>query len=199
MGISLHPDLEYEVVEADGEKYVVAHDLVESIEEELKWEDVKVIKRFMGRNADKLIAKHPFYDRDIVVMLGTHVTTEAGTGCVHTAPGHGEDDFYVGKKYGLEPLCPVDDKGFFTEEAPGFTGLFYDDGNKAVTEKLEETGALLNLKFITHSYPHDWRTKKPTIFRATSQWFASIKDFRHDILEEIKKVEWHPHWGETRL
>lgn len=199
LGISLHPDLEYVVVQVEDEKYVVAHDLLESIEEELKWEDAKVIKTFMGRHADKIVAKHPFYDRDVIVMLGTHVTTEAGTGCVHTAPGHGEDDFYVAEKYGIEALCPVDDKGFFTAEAPGFEGLFYDDANKVVSEKLEEVGALLSLKFITHSYPHDWRTKKPTIFRATAQWFASIKDFRHTLLEEIKEVEWHPHWGETRL
>ncbi|HLR42985.1 MAG TPA: isoleucine--tRNA ligase, partial [Pseudogracilibacillus sp.] len=199
LGISLHPHLEYVVVEADGEKYVVAHDLLDPLEEELKWEDAKVVSTFMGRQADKIVAKHPFYDRDVLVMLGTHVTTEAGTGCVHTAPGHGEDDFYVAAEYGIEALCPVDELGYFTNEAPGFEGLFYDDGNKVVTEKLEEVGALLLMKFITHSYPHDWRTKKPTIFRATSQWFASIKDFRQDILEEIKQVEWLPHWGETRL
>lgn len=199
LGISLHPDLEYVVVKVENENYVVAHDLLDSLEEELKWEDTKVIATFMGRKADKIIAKHPFYDRDIIVMLGTHVTTEAGTGCVHTAPGHGEDDFYIAKKYGIEALCPVDERGYFTDEAPGFSGLFYDDANKAVSEKLEEAGALLTLKFITHSYPHDWRTKKPTIFRATSQWFASIKDFRQDILNEIKEVNWYPHWGETRL
>ena len=199
LGISLHPDLEYNVVLVNGEKYVVAHDLLEGLAEELQWEEYKEIKSFMGRQADRIVAKHPFYDRDILVMLGTHVTTEAGTGCVHTAPGHGEDDFYVSKKYGIEALCPVDERGYFTEEAPGFEGLFYDDANKKVTEKLEEVGSLLSLKFITHSYPHDWRTKKPTIFRATSQWFASIKDFREDILREIKEVEWYPHWGETRL
>ena len=199
LGISLHPDLEYEVVLVNNERYVVAHDLLEAIAEELEWENYKSVKTFMGRGADKVIAKHPFYERDIIVMLGTHVTTEAGTGCVHTAPGHGEDDFYVSKKYDVEAFCPVDDRGYFTEEAPGFEGMFYDDANKAVTEKLKEVDALLTLKFVTHSYPHDWRTKKPTIFRATSQWFASIKDFRQNILDEIKEVEWHPHWGETRL
>src|SRR5699024_5565035 len=126
-------------------------------------------------------------------------TTEAGTGCVHTGPAHGEGDFYIGQEYGIEAVCPVDDRGFFTDKAPGYEGLFNDDANKDITEKLEELVELELLKFITHSYPHDWRTKKPTIFRATSQWFASIKDFRQDILEEIKEVEWHPHWGETRL
>ncbi|HLR70828.1 MAG TPA: isoleucine--tRNA ligase, partial [Pseudogracilibacillus sp.] len=199
LGISLHPDLKYVVAQVNNEKYVVAHDLLEALAEELEWENYKVIKSFMGRQSENLVAKHPFYDRDIIVMLGTHVTTESGTGCVHTAPGHGEDDFYVSKKYDVEAFCPVDDRGYFTSEAPGFEGMFYDDANKVVTDKLKEVDALLSLKFITHSYPHDWRTKKPTIFRATSQWFASIKDFRQNILDEIKEVEWHPHWGETRL
>src|SRR5699024_7200546 len=132
-------------------------------------------------------------------MLGDHVTMEAGTGCVHTAPGHGEDDFYVAQKYGIKALCPVDEKGVLTEEAPGCEGLCYDKANKLITEKLDEVGALLDLKLMTHSYPHDWRTKTPTIFRATSQLFASIKDFRQDILKEIKEINWYPHWGETRL
>ena len=117
------------------------------------------MKTVKGSELEYTVAKHPFYDRDSLVMLGDHVTTDAGTGCVHTAPGHGEDDFVVGKKYGLEVLCPVDDKGVLTEEAPGFEGLFYDKANKPITEKLEEVGALLKLTFITHSYPHDWRTK----------------------------------------
>jgi isoleucyl-tRNA synthetase len=132
-------------------------------------------------------------------MLGEHVTTDAGTGCVHTAPGHGEDDFYVGQKYGLDVLCPVDDKGVMTSEAPGFEGLFYDTANKPITEALDQAGALLKLSFFTHSYPHDWRTKKPVIFRATAQWFASIKDFRNELLDAVKETKWVPAWGETRL
>jgi len=199
LGISLHPELQYAVVKIGEEKFVVAEALLESITEELDWENPEIVKTFKGEEADKIVAKHPFYDRDSLVMLGDHVTTEAGTGCVHTAPGHGEDDFYVARSYGIEALNPVDDKGVFTEEAPGFEGLFYDKANKVITEKLEEVGALLKLSFITHSYPHDWRTKKPTIFRATSQWFASIKDFRDNILDEIKEINWYPNWGETRL
>ncbi|RLL45251.1 isoleucine--tRNA ligase [Oceanobacillus piezotolerans] len=199
LGISLHPDLDYDVARVGEDNFVVAHELLETVAAELGWENYEVVKSFKGQKADRVVAKHPFYDRDSIVMLGNHVTTDAGTGCVHTAPGHGEDDFYVGKQYGLEALSPVDDKGVFTAEAPGFEGLFYDDANKVVTEKLEAAGALLKMGFITHSYPHDWRTKKPTIFRATSQWFASIKDFREDILDEIKKVNWYPNWGETRL
>lgn len=199
LGISLHPDLEYVVVEVAGDKLIVAEALLEDVSKELDWDQPKVVKTFKGEQADRIVAKHPFYDRDSIIMLGEHVTTDAGTGCVHTAPGHGEDDFYVGQKYGLEPLSPVNDRGVFTEDAPGFEGLFYDKANKVITEKLEEVGALLKLDFITHSYPHDWRTKKPTIFRATAQWFASIKDFRHEILDEIKKINWYPNWGETRL
>ncbi|HLS08707.1 isoleucine--tRNA ligase [Lentibacillus sp.] len=199
LGIAMHPELEYAVVAVNGEKYVIAHELLETITEELEWENPEVIKTFKGEEANKVVAKHPFYDRDSLVMLGEHVTTDAGTGCVHTSPGHGEDDFYMSRVYGLEPLSPVDEQGYFTDEAPGFEGQFYDKANKAITEKLEEVGSLLKLSFITHSYPHDWRTKKPTIFRATSQWFASIKDFRQDILDEIKRINWYPSWGETRL
>ncbi|RKQ37412.1 isoleucine--tRNA ligase [Oceanobacillus halophilus] len=199
LGISLHPDLDYVVAKVGGDNFVVAHELFETVADELSWENPEVIKTFKGKEVDKAVAKHPFYDRDSIVMLGKHVTTDAGTGCVHTAPGHGEDDFFVGKTYGLEALSPLDDKGVFTEQAPGFEGMFYDDANKVVTEKLEQNNALLKMSFITHSYPHDWRTKKPTIFRATSQWFASIKDFRQDILDEIKEINWYPSWGETRL
>ncbi|GIO21893.1 isoleucine--tRNA ligase [Oceanobacillus sp. J11TS1] len=199
LGISLHPNLSYVVAQVNDEKYVVAEALLEDVKEVLGWDDVTVVKKFKGQEADRVEAQHPFYDRKSLVMLGEHVTTDAGTGCVHTAPGHGEDDFYVCRNYDIDAFCPVDEKGVFTKEAPGFEGLFYDEANKAITELLDEKGALLKLEFITHSYPHDWRTKKPTIFRATSQWFASIKDFRQGILEEIKNVNWYPHWGETRL
>ncbi len=199
LGICVHPDLEYSVVEVEGEKYVLASALLETVTKTIEWENVKVVKTVKGSELENVVARHPFYERDSLVMLGEHVTTEAGTGCVHTAPGHGEDDFLVGKKYGLDVLNPVDDKGYFTSQAPGFEGLFYDDANKVISEKLQEVGALLKLTFITHSYPHDWRTKKPVIFRATAQWFASIKDFREELLQAIKEVKWVPAWGETRL
>lgn len=199
LGISLHPQLNYVVVEVAGEKYVVAEALLESVTSVLEWENPKVVQTFKGAELDRAVAKHPIYERESLVMLGEHVTTDAGTGCVHTAPGHGEDDFIIGQKYGLDVLCPVDEKGVMTEEAPGFAGLFYEEANKAITEKLTEVGALLKLTFITHSYPHDWRTKKPTIFRATAQWFASIKDFRQDLLDAIAETKWVPAWGETRL
>ncbi|EIT85013.1 isoleucyl-tRNA ligase [Fictibacillus macauensis ZFHKF-1] len=199
LGISVHPDLDYVVVNADGRKLLVAEALVETLTKELEWKDVSVVAQMKGQELEHIVASHPLYERDSLVMLGDHVTTDAGTGCVHTAPGHGEDDFLVGKRYGLDVLCPVDDRGVMTKEAPGFEGLFYDEANKPITEQLTEAGALLKLSFITHSYPHDWRTKKPVIFRATAQWFASIKGMRDDILQAIADVKWIPHWGETRL
>ena len=199
LGISLHPQLNYVVVAVENEKFLIAEALLESVTETLGWENPSIQKTVKGSELDRAVAKHPLYDRESLVMLGEHVTTEAGTGCVHTAPGHGEDDFIIGQKYGLDVLCPVDEKGVMTEEAGEFAGLFYDQANKPITEKLTEAGALLNLTFITHSYPHDWRTKKPTIFRATAQWFASIKDFRNELLEAIEETKWVPAWGETRL
>ncbi|RAS84108.1 isoleucine--tRNA ligase [Priestia endophytica] len=199
LGISVHPALEYSIVEVNGSKYVIASDLVESFTKEVEWDEYKVVRTLKGAELENITASHPLYGRDSLIMLGEHVTTEAGTGCVHTAPGHGEDDFIVSQKYGLEVLCPVDEKGVMTEEAGEFAGLFYDKANKPIVDKLEEVGALVKLSFITHSYPHDWRTKKPTIFRATAQWFASIKDFRSELLDAIKETEWTPKWGETRL
>ncbi|MEK5215024.1 isoleucine--tRNA ligase [Psychrobacillus sp. FSL H8-0487] len=199
LAISLHPKVEYAVVETKGSKFVVALDLVKAVAEELGWEEYTVERTLLGQEMDRLVAKHPLYDRDSLIILGEHVTTESGTGCVHTAPGHGEDDFYVGKAYGLDVLCPVDDRGVMTAEAPGFEGLFYDTSNKAITEALEAAGALEKLTFFTHSYPHDWRTKKPVIYRATAQWFASIEAFRDELLQAIRDTKFTPAWGETRL
>ncbi|PGV48986.1 isoleucine--tRNA ligase [Bacillus sp. AFS037270] len=199
LGISVHPDLIYVVVSANGKKYLVAEALLEAVTKEAGWEETEVVQKVKGSELEYIIASHPLYNRDSLVMLGEHVTTEAGTGCVHTAPGHGEDDFHVGQKYGLDVLCPVDDKGVMTAEATGFEGLFYDTANKPIVQALEDAGALLKLSFITHSYPHDWRTKKPVIYRATAQWFASIKDFREELLDAVKETKWVPAWGETRL
>ncbi|WP_114571151.1 isoleucine--tRNA ligase [Exiguobacterium flavidum] len=198
LGIAVSPELTYARIRHDGKGYIVAESLVGEVTAALGWEDAMVDGTFPGAELEYIVTKHPLYDRDSLVILGDHVTAEA-TGCVHTAPGHGEDDFRVGQTYGLDVLCPVDDKGVMTAEAPGFEGLFYEDANKEIGQALEAAGALLKISFIKHSYPHDWRTKKPVIFRATPQWFASIKDFRETILEEIKQVKWLPEWGETRL
>ena len=199
LGITVHPEFNYAVVKVGEEKFLIAEDLLSFVAEELSWEDYAVEKVLKGVELDRIVAKHPLYDRDSLIMLGEHVTIDAGTGCVHTAPGHGEEDFYVSRAYGIDALCPVDDKGIMTDEAPGFEGLFYDDANKAVSEALDKVGALKKLSFVTHSYPHDWRTKKPVIFRATAQWFASIETFRDDLLTAIKETKFTPSWGETRL
>ncbi|MDQ0350539.1 isoleucyl-tRNA synthetase [Alkalibacillus filiformis] len=199
LAIALHPEVTYAVVSTEQGKFIIAEDLLGEVSEKADWENPSVVKTYKGEELERVVTQHPLYDRDSLVILGDHVTTESGTGCVHTAPGHGEDDFWIGKQYGLDVLCPVDEKGVFTSEAPGFEGEFYDKANKAITEQLEESGALLKLEFMTHSYPHDWRTKKPTIFRATSQWFASVSDFRDELLQAIKDVDWHPEWGETRM
>lgn len=199
LGISVHPDFDYVLVETGGRKFVLAQGLLEAASKEIGWTDVNVLQTFKGSEIEHVLCRHPFYDRTSLVMTGEHVTLEAGTGCVHTAPGHGEDDFVIGQKYGLGVLCPVDDQGHMTAEAPGFEGLFYDKANKAITEKLQESGHLLKMSFIQHQYPHDWRTKKPVIFRATEQWFASVDKFRQAMLDEIKRVKWTPEWGEIRL
>ncbi|KMK96583.1 isoleucine--tRNA ligase [Rossellomorea marisflavi] len=199
LAIAVNGKLNYSVVSVGSERFVVAEDLLEEVASVLEWENHSVEKTVKGSELEYIVAKHPIYDRDSLVILGDHVTTDSGTGCVHTAPGHGEDDFIIGKKYNLDVLCPVDDKGVLTDEAPGFEGLFYDKANKPITEKLEEVGALLKISFFTHSYPHDWRTKKPVIFRATAQWFASIDKFRDELLQAVNETEWIPAWGETRL
>lgn len=199
LGISVNPDLTYVVVAANNKKFIIAKDLLETVAQALEWETHEVLQEVKGIEFDNLVAIHPIYGRDSLVMVGDHVTAEAGTGCVHTAPGHGEDDYNIGKKYGLPILSPVDNRGCYTEEAPGFEGLFYDDANKVVTEKLKEVDALEKLSFFTHSYPHDWRTKKPVIFRATPQWFASIDAFRDELLKAVTATTFTPAWGETRL
>ncbi|MBX8942996.1 MULTISPECIES: isoleucine--tRNA ligase [Lysinibacillus] len=199
LGISLNPEFIYVVVAVATKKFIIAKELLESVATTLGWEDYEVVQEVKGEALDRIVAQHPFYDRESLIMVGEHVTAEAGTGCVHTAPGHGEDDYHIGKQYGLGILSPLDNSGCYTDEAPGFEGVFYNDANKLVTEKLKEVGALEKLDFFTHSYPHDWRTKKPVIYRATPQWFASVEAFRGELLEAVKATAFTPAWGETRL
>ncbi len=199
LAITVNQDFTYVIVSVEGKKYIVAKELLETVSNAIGWENPEIIEELKGEVLEGMTAQHPFYDRESLLILGDHVTLEAGTGLVHTAPGHGEDDYIVGRKYGLEVVSPVDNRGCFTDEAPGFEGIFYDKANPMITELLEEKGALLKLDFFTHSYPHDWRTKKPVIFRATAQWFASIDKFRDNILSEVEKVDWIIPWGKTRL
>lgn len=203
LAISAHPDFEYGEYETAKGKLVFLKEFKDRLTEELELGDVKLLKSFKGSDLEFVVCKHPFYDRDSLVIVGTHVTNETGTGLVHTAPGHGAEDYQVCMKYpgrGLEPYCPVDEKGYM-KEGTGETiqGLFYEDANEAVLKIISENGALLKHSTFTHSYPHDWRTHKPVIFRATDQWFCSIEPIRNDLLEEIHKVKWYPSWGETRM
>jgi isoleucyl-tRNA synthetase len=200
LAVSVNPNFEYVVLKTDSRYFVIAKDLVEDFIKALEIQNYKLIKTVSGRELEFVTYLHPLYnDRICPVILGDHVTGEAGTGLVHTAPGHGEDDFIVGKKYDLDILCPVDERGFMTEEAGEFAGLFYEKANASIIEKLEEVNSLLKYETFTHSYPHDWRTNKPVIYRATPQWFASIDNLKADMLEAIKQVKWIPTWGELRL
>ncbi|MCH5463126.1 isoleucine--tRNA ligase [Lactobacillus sp. LC28-10] len=202
-GITVDANFDYSVVQPKGEdrKFVLATELVDDCAERFGWEDVKTLKTVKGKELDRVLTQHPFYpDRKLVTMLGDFVTLDAGTGLVHTAPGFGEDDFYVGQKYDLPILVPVDDKGYMTSEAgPDFEGVFYDDANKISLDKLKAANLLLDYMPYEHSYPFDWRTKKPVIFRATPQWFASVDKMRDEILAAIDDVQFFPDWGKKRL
>ena len=173
--------------------------MLDKVAEEIGWDDYKVVQTVKGADMEYMKAKHPIYDKESLVIEGFHVTLDDGTGLVHTAPGFGEDDFNVGQKYNLPIFSPVDAHGCYTDEVPELKGKFYQDVDKLMIEKLKDASALLKLKVFTHSYPHDWRTKKPVIFRATTQWFASIAKFRDQILDQIEKASFIPSWGKTRL
>jgi isoleucyl-tRNA synthetase len=200
LAISVGELLYYSFIKVNNDiVYLVAKDLIDVLKEKLEWETVEVLKEVKGSALEGLSYKHPLHDRVSPIVLGHHVTVEGGTGLVHTAPGHGEDDFIIGQKYGLETLCPVDGKGFMTDEAYQYEGLFVDDCSKQVIKDLDELGHLLKMEWITHSYAFDWRTKKPIIYRATPQWFASIESLKTDMMSEIKNVNWFPKWGELRM
>ena len=199
LAICAGPDIVYCVVSVNGRFLVVAKELLENFVKVMEYDNYTIVKEINGSELENITYKHPLFNRISPVILGDHVTLESGTGLVHTAPGHGEDDFVVGKKYGLDILCPVDSRGFMTLEAGEFAGLFYEEANKAILKRLDEEEKLLKETIICHSYPHDWRTGKPIIFRATPQWFASINNFKESILKAIEKVTWEPAWGQIRL
>jgi len=201
LGICLNPELSYVVVETNGELLVMAEGLAKQVMQTLGFEEYSIVATFAADIFENHNCRHPFYARNSLIMLGEHVTLEAGTGCVHTAPGHGQDDYLVGLKYGLEIYNPVDDYGRYREDLELFGGMKLGEANDAVNAKLEEVGALLKLGKVEHSYPHCWRCKKPIIFRATEQWFIGMEQnsLRLKALEEIDKVEWIPGWGRDRI
>lgn len=199
VAVCLHPEFTYVVVKVKDQKYVLAKELLDNVAAQLGWSDYQIVTEFTGQQIDRAVCRHPFIDRDSLVIMGEHVTLEAGTGCVHTAPGHGEDDFYVGKIYGLEVISPVDDRGVFTDEAGQFAGLYVHKANQKIIAAMDELGVLLKADDYSHQYPHCWRCKNPIVYRATNQWFASIDGFRHATLEAIDNVRWIPSWGRERI
>lgn len=200
LAISAHPDFIYGLYDTNRGKLVFLKEFAQRLQQELDLGEIKLLKEFKGRDLDGVVCQHPFYNRDSLLIVGTHVTNETGTGLVHTAPGHGVEDYNVCLNYHIDPYCPVDEKGFLTKDAgERLSGVFYEDANDIVLQMLEENHTLLKHEVFTHSYPHDWRTNKPLIFRATNQWFCSIEPIRTKLLEQIDKTHWYPVWGKTRM
>ncbi len=233
LGISVNPNFEYSAVEVGNEVYVIATELVKEVAEKCGFDGSKTLAKFKGSTLDKLLCRHAWLERDSLVMCGEHVTLGdnspgddeqksdkfAGTGLVHTAPGHGTDDFYISQRYGLQTYCPVDNGGKFTAEVEQFAGEFVFKANPKIVEFMRESGALLFAEDYSHRYPHGWRSHKPVIFRATPQWFISmdsnagilpategesrqdarVTSLRSQALREVAITKWHPNWGEGRM
>jgi isoleucyl-tRNA synthetase len=202
LAIAVKPDFEYSVVEHEGTNYIIASELVNAVAQKSGWRDYRVVKIFKGSAFEYLKYRHAFLPREGIFVLGDYVTLDAGTGLVHTAPGHGTDDFNTGKKYGLDIYTPVNHRGEFTEDIPLWAGMHVFKANPLIIEHLRERGALLSAETITHAYPHCWRCKNPVLFRATEQWFISMDDkgLREKSLEQIHHVvKWFPRWGEERI
>jgi isoleucyl-tRNA synthetase len=201
LGIAVKPDFDYEVIEHADENYIIAGELVPSVITKFGWDEYRVVKVFKGAAFEHLRYRHAFLPREGVFVLGDYVTLDQGTGLVHTAPGHGVDDFKTGQRYGLETYTPVNHRGEFTPDVPLWAGMFVFKANPLIVEHLRERGALLHAETITHSYPHCWRCKHAVIFRATEQWFISMDDegLRAKALEQVHSVKWFPAWGEERM
>ena len=201
LAIAFNPEFEYSAVRVNGKGYIVASGLLKAVSEKCGWTEPEEIARFQGKLLDRRKARHPFIDRESLLVLANYVTLEAGTGCVHTAPGHGYDDYVTGVKYKLDVYCPVDDTGCFLKTVEHFGGMPVFEANAKIVEFMRNAGALLFSEDFGHSYPHCWRCHKPVIFRATPQWFIAmdVNGFRETALEAIKKVRWIPSWGEERI
>ncbi|ELL45011.1 isoleucine--tRNA ligase [Spiroplasma melliferum] len=199
--LAVGKDIVYVEVLVEGEKYLFAKALLDQLQTLLNWKKVKIVQEVVGAKLVGIITKHPLYERDSLVVLGHHVTVEAGTGIVHTASGFGEDDYLIARANNIPIFAPLDDAGKYTAEVAdnSLVGVYYEDANKMIGQRLEQNGALLKLKFTKHRYPIDWRTKKPVIYRATAQWFVSIEKIKPELLSEIKQVQWNPQWAAKRM
>lgn len=200
VAICLGSDFDYSIIKYGDEYYIMAEALAADAMKEAGKEDYEVVGTMKGIEFEYMKAQHPFLDRESLVIVGDHVTLESGTGCVHTAPGHGVEDYDVCKNYPEIPIVvPVDADGRLTEEAGQFAGLLTGDANKPIAQHLDSIGALFALKKIIHQYPHCWRCKNPVLFRATDQWFCSVEDFKDEAVKAINEVEWIPGWGKDRI
>ena len=201
LAIALNPAEKYVVVKnnAAGENYIVAEALMEKTMKDGGATDYTVIADMKGIDMELMKARHPFLDRDSVVLMAEYVTMDSGTGCVHTAPGFGADDYATCRRYNMDIVVPVDDRGYQTKDAGKFAGMYYADSNEAILADMKESGALFASAEIEHEYPHCWRCKHPIIFRATPQWFCSVDAFKDAAVAACEKVEWIPAWGGERI
>ncbi|MBQ3102182.1 isoleucine--tRNA ligase [bacterium] len=201
MAICLHEKFEYSFFEYKNDIYFIADELLGAFLKDAEWEegDIEVLGKLQGAELENLTTDHPICNRKSPIILGEHVTLEAGTGAVHTAPGHGLEDYEVGVKYGIEVFSPLDSKGVWTNQVPELEGVPYYKGEETIIAKLNEVGALVKSQEISHSYPHCWRCKKPVIYRATPQWFVKVEKFKKETLDAIKNIKWIPASGEVRI
>ncbi len=199
MAIALNPRETYVIVKAGKENYIVAKALLEKTMSTGSIDEYEIIEEHEGKYFEHMTAKHPFIERTSAIVNADYVTMDSGTGCVHTAPGYGLDDYFTCVKYGIDIIVPVDDRGYQGKEAGKFAGLFYADSNKAIYDDMKESGALFASEEIMHQYPHCWRCKNPIIFRATPQWFCSVETFKDAAVKACDKVEWIPKWGGDRI
>ncbi len=200
LAICVGPSYDYTLVKVGDEYYCMAAELVSATMKAAGITEYEMVGSFTGAELEHIKTKHPLYDRLSPVIVGDHVTLESGTGCVHTAPGYGVEDFEVCKNYDdIGILVCVDDKGRQTKEAGEFEGMDTDEANRAIAAKLTEVGAMLATEKIVHQYPHCWRCHKPIIYRATEQWFCSVNGFKDEAIKAIENVKWIPAWGEERI
>ncbi len=200
VAIALNGRFDYSLVKVEnGEMYILATELIDAVQKATGFGSYEIVRSFKGSDLEYMVCRHPFIDRDSLVINGDHVTLEAGTGCVHTAPGHGAEDYVACLNYDVPMVVPVDSKGVLNEHAGKFSGMFYKKSNDAILEELKSVNALLAIEPITHSYPFCWRCGNPIIFRAAEQWFASVEGFKKETLEAIKTVKWIPEWGQDRI
>jgi len=197
--IALNPNAKYLLIEADQKRFILVEERLSAVRELVGWKDVTLLGEFLGKDLEGYKAQHPFEDREVPLVLGDHVSTEEGTGAVHTAPGHGPEDYEVGLKYNLPVLSPIDELGRFTTETLGLKGMNVLEANKVIISYLEENGKLLYNGTVNHDYPHCWRCRKPVIFRATEQWFIDVNSFRDVALKSLDSVEWIPPWSKNRM